>query len=52
MMITGALESVRQFGMVIAWFPYYYDPIEKVRVLYMAGTARQFAGSKHQENEP
>ena len=51
MMITGALESVRQFGMVIAWFPYYYDPTDKAGVLYMAGTARQFAGSKHQENE-
>jgi hypothetical protein len=33
MMITGALESVRQFGMVIAWFPYYYDPINMVGVL-------------------
>ena len=50
MMITGALESVRQFGMVIAWFPYYYDLTDMVEVLYMAGTARQFAGSKHQEN--
>jgi hypothetical protein len=29
MMITGALKSVRQFGMVITWFPYYYDPTDK-----------------------
>jgi len=28
MMITGALKSVCQFGMVIALFPYYYDPLE------------------------
>ncbi|MDH3803455.1 MAG: hypothetical protein OEU80_15415 [Deltaproteobacteria bacterium] len=51
MTIAGALKSVRQSGMVIAWFPYYYDPTNKAGVLYMAGTARQFAGGKHQENE-
>ena len=51
MMITGALKFVRQFGMVIVRFTYYYDPTNKAGVLYMAGTARQFAGGKHQENE-
>jgi hypothetical protein len=29
MTIAGALKSVRQSGMVIVWFPYYYDPTDK-----------------------
>jgi len=33
MTIAGALKSVRQSGMVIVWFPYYYDPINMVGVL-------------------